>query len=106
VLKFISVVLGVWFGVLVLTRILSKYRFMVEALGLKQLDVYRVKVGSKEVDILRVYDPSTRKIVTVNIGALRESLDQREFLDRLLKSLEEAGVKVSEKRLSRLQLKA
>jgi hypothetical protein len=85
-----------------LTRVLSKYRFLVEALGLRQVDVYRVREGGREVDILRVYDPSTNKVVIVNLGALRESLDQREFLDRLLKGLSEAGVRVSEKRLSKI----
>jgi hypothetical protein len=84
-----------------LTRITSRYKFIVEALGLKQLDVYRVVERGREVDVLRLYDPSTRKVITINIGTLRESLDQKDFLDRILKSLEEAGVRVSEKRLSR-----
>lgn len=84
-----------------MTRITSRYKFIVEALGLKQLDVYRVVERGREVDVLRLYDPSTRKVITINIGTLRESLDQKDFLDRILKSLEEAGVRVSEKRLSR-----
>lgn len=81
---------------------LSRYRFIIEALGLKQLDVYRVREGGVEVDLLRLYDPSTRKVVIVNLGTVRESLDNKEFLERLLRSLEERGVKVSEKRLARL----
>ncbi len=101
-LRFISVIYRGLLGVVVLARLLSKYRFMVEALGLRQLDVYRVREGGREVDILRVYDPSTRKVVVVNLGALRESLDPREFLDRLLKSLEKAGVRVSDKKLSKI----
>ena len=85
-----------------LAKIHTRYRLIVEQLGLRQLDVYRVKERGVDVDILRLYDPATGKVVVVNLGTVRESLDYKSFLDRILRSLEEAGIRVSEKRLSRL----
>ena len=87
-------------------RVYSKYRMIVTALGLKELDVYRVRRGDKRVvDILRVMDPATGKVALVNLEAPRESLSLEEFLDRLVKKLEEAGMPVSERVLERVKSK-
>lgn len=87
-------------------KVYSKYRMLVTALGLKELDVYRIQKEDKRVvDVLRVMDPATGKVALVDLEAPRESLSLDEFLDRLVKKLEEAGMPVSERILNRVKSK-
>ncbi|MCE4611395.1 MAG: hypothetical protein F7B17_05430 [Desulfurococcales archaeon] len=87
-------------------RIYSRYRMIVTALGLKELDVYRVKgKDGRIVDVLRIMDPGTGKVVLVDLEAPRESLSLEEFLARLVKKLEDAGMPVSERILERVKSK-
>lgn len=84
-------------------KLLNKYKIFVTALGLEQLDVYRVVKDGKPVDILRILDPSTGKIVMIDLGVSRESLGEEEFLKKLLEELEKNGITVSERILARLR---
>ncbi len=87
-------------------RIYSRYRMIVTALGLKELDVYRVKgKDGRIVDVLRIMDPGTGKVVLVDLETPRESLSLEEFLARLVKKLEDAGMPVSERILERVKSK-
>ncbi|BAN89805.1 hypothetical protein [Aeropyrum camini] len=86
-------------------RVLNKYKMLVESLGLKQLDVYRVLREGKPVDVIRVQDPASGKIALVDLGATRESLTLGEFAEKLLAALGESGITVSERLLLRLRSK-
>ena len=86
-------------------RIYSKYRMLVTALGLNELDVYRINREGRSVDIIRVYDPSSGRIALVDLGTTRESLSLDEFLDRLIAGLEKGGVKISERRINAVKTK-
>ncbi len=81
---------------------LRKYRAIIESLGFKELDVYRVKKGSKEVDIIRAMELSTGKIVTIDLGTLRESLDYTEFYKKVIDELKKNGITLSERIISRV----
>jgi len=81
---------------------LRKYRAIIESLGFKELDVYRVKKGSKEVDIIRAMELSTGKIVTIDLGTLRESLDYTEFYKKVVDGLKKNGITLSERIISRV----
>jgi hypothetical protein len=87
----------------------SKYRMIVTALGLRELDVYRVvkKEGgaSRTVDIIRVFDPSTGKVALVDLGTVREALSFESFIEKLVGELEKAGIRVSERRLDLVKSK-
>ncbi len=71
-----------------------KYRRLIEALGLKQLDVYRIRDNSsgKLKDIVRVSDPSSGRVVVVDLGTVRESLSYQEFLTKVLDGIKRAGI--------------
>ncbi|MCX8195874.1 MAG: hypothetical protein N3F67_02180 [Acidilobaceae archaeon] len=86
---------------------LSKYRSLVEALGLRQVDVYRVRRGEREQELVRLYDPASGKVILVDLGTVRESLSLEEYLDRVLEAAGKHGIRVSDKRLQtvRAQIK-
>ncbi|GBF08813.1 hypothetical protein apy_05380 [Aeropyrum pernix] len=84
-------------------KVLNKYKMLVESLGLKQLDVYRVVREGKPVDVIRIQDPASGKTALVDLGTTRESLTLQEFAERLLKALGESGITVSERLLLRLR---
>lgn len=88
-----------------MAKLLTRYRLIVESLGLRQLDVYRVREGGRDVDVLRLLDPQTGKVVTVNLGTVRESLSFQEFMERILEPLGKAGVRISDKTLSTVKAK-
>ncbi len=76
---------------------LRKYKAIVESLGLRQLDVYRRREGSKEVDILRIMDRSTGKVIAINLGVTRESLSYGEFYKKLIEGLKNNGINLNER---------
>lgn len=82
------------YGPVVSRAIYHKYRRLVEALGLRQLDVYRVRDNNtgKQKDVVRVFDPSTGKVVVVDLGNVRESLSYQEFLSKVLEGVRKAGI--------------
>ncbi len=86
-------------------RIYTKYKNVIEELGLKQLDVYRVIKDGKITDVLRIQDPMSSKILLFDLGAPREALSLLEFLERLRRALVESGIEVSERRLQLLREK-
>lgn len=89
----------------VVPKKLTSMKLALEALGLKQLDVYRVVENNKLVDIIRVKDSTSGKVVTVSLGTVRESLEVSEFVDRVVSELIKAGIKVDERKLSALKSK-
>ncbi|MEM2628634.1 MAG: hypothetical protein QXG74_01990 [Acidilobaceae archaeon] len=80
-------------------KVHTKYKTIVEMLGLKQLDVYRVREGSRDVDIVRLYDPATRKIIVINLGSVRESISLGDYLAKVLEASSKHGVRISDKKL-------
>ena len=97
-------------------KIYTPYKKLVEELGLFQLDVYRVRGSAgkegehKEKgaeapivkDIIRVYDPATNKIVIIDLGGPRESLDLATYLERLVSALRKAEVPLPERKVAML----
>ncbi len=81
-------------------KLYSKYKMLVTALGLKELDVYRVTRNGRAVDVLRIFDPATGKVALVDLNAPRESFSLDEFLEKLVDSLKKEGIQVSERRIS------
>jgi hypothetical protein len=81
---------------------LRKYKAVIESLGLRQLDVYRIKEGSREVDKIRVKDMTTGKVLTINLGTVREALSYSEFLKRVLDELQKNGISPSERIISKV----
>lgn len=71
-----------------------KYKRLIEALGLRQLDVYRIRDNStsKLKDIVRASDPSSGRVVVVDLGTVRESLSYQEFLAKVLDGIKKAGI--------------
>ncbi len=87
-------------------KIYMKYKVIVHSLGLKQVDVYRVRDDNVTKDIVRVVDPLSNKVAVVDLGTVREALSFTEFLERLLEGLKKAGVQVSERRVAAAREKA
>ena len=82
----------------------TKYRRIIEMLNLRQLDVYRVthdKAGAK--DLLRIMDPSSGKIVIVDLETTREALTFGEFLERLVYKLKEQGITLDDRLVERIR---
>lgn len=84
-------------------RVYTRYKAIVEYLGYKQLDVYRVAEDKKAVDIVRLMDPMSGKTAIINLGAPRESLSYREFLERIIEGVEKAGLPLNERRVQELR---
>jgi phage-related baseplate assembly protein len=85
-------------------KVYTIYKKIVEALQLRQLDVYMVRSEKGTVeDVLRLYSPTTGHVIVVNLGVPRESLSPLEFLERVLKALEENKVPVPERIVRRLR---
>lgn len=83
---------------------MTLYRQVVEELGLKQLDVYRVsgdKGGFK--DVLRLFDPASGRVFTVDLGRVRESVDPLEFLEAVVNAAREKGVTLPDRRVAELR---
>ncbi len=88
-------------------RIYTKYKVIVHALGLKQLDVYRVSGGRGAArDVLRILDPLSNKVAVIDLGAVREALSFTEFLDKVIEGLKNSGINVSERRVAAAREKA
>lgn len=77
-----------------------KYRRLVEALGLRQVDVYRVVSDRRPKDIVRVADISSGKVFMVDLGTVREALGFREFMERILEGARGAGIHMPDKLVS------
>jgi len=86
--------------------VLARYKRLVEALGLRVLDVYRVSEKGKPKDIVRILDYATGKVVLVDLGATREALRYREFIERVVEKLRASGVEVSERLIGRIMEEA
>jgi len=85
-------------------KVRTLYKRAIEELGLAQLDVYRVKDDSGvEKDIVRIFDPATTKVVLVDLGTIREALTPIEYLERILKALDEAGIAYPERKAAELR---
>ena len=74
-----------------------RYRRLVEALGLRQVDVYRVVSDGRLKDVVRVADISSGKVFVVDLGTVRESLGFKEFLERVLDGARKAGIHLPDK---------
>jgi len=86
-------------------RTLTLYKAAIEELGLRQLDVYRIvkKDENKMVDVIRIFDPATNKVVLVELPSIREALDPKDYIDILLDSLAKAGVSYPERKAAQLR---
>ncbi|MEB3778619.1 MAG: hypothetical protein GSR85_00075 [Desulfurococcales archaeon] len=84
-------------------RIYAKYKSIIEELGLRQLDVYRVIKDGRITDVLRIQDPMSGKILIFDLEAPREALSLLEFFNKLKEALEEAKIEVSERRLNLIE---
>ncbi len=88
----------------------TKYRYIVEMLGYKQVDVYRVprtedgkKVGFK--DVVRIMEPMSGKIAVIDLGVTRESLSLLEFMEKIVDGAGKAGLPVFERNVQVLREK-
>ncbi len=82
---------------------LKKYKAVIESLGLRELDVYRYKKGSKQTDIIRVMELSTGKVLTIDLGTLRESLSYSEFFKKIIDELKKNKISLSERVISKVE---
>lgn len=73
------------------------YKALLELLGFRELDVYRYSRKGQVSDVIRVLEPTSRKIVNVDLGTARESLSYEEFLNRVKEGLEKSGIRVSDR---------
>ena len=89
-------------------RTLTLYKAAIEELGLRQLDVYRVKEVDKDakqeklVDVIRIFDPASNKVVLVKLPAIREAVSPKEYIEILLKSLKDNGISYPERKAAQL----
>ena len=83
-------------------KIYTKYKRVVEAIGLKQLDVYRVVRDGRVIDIVRIYDPASGRVAVIDLGTTRESLDLKDYLSRVVEELRRQGITVNERMLERV----
>lgn len=88
----------------------TKYRYIVEMLGYKQVDVYRVpriedgkKVGFK--DVIRIMEPMSGKMAVIDLGVTRESLSLLEFMEKIVEGAGKAGLPVFERNVQVLREK-
>jgi hypothetical protein len=72
------------------------YKALLELLGLRQLDVYRKSRGSPS-DVIRVLEPSSRKVINIDLGTTRESLTYEEFLAKVKEAAEKQGIRISDR---------
>ncbi len=87
-----------------MARTLSLYKRIIEELGLRQLDVYRVpaeKGGFK--DVIRLLDPMTNKVALVDLGKLREATDPAEFLEKIIEAATKAEIAIPERKIEQLK---
>lgn len=87
-----------------MVKTLTLYKRIIEELGLKQLDVYRVpdeKGGLK--DVLRVFDPATSKVLIIDLGKIREAAEPLQFLEVIVKAASESGVLLPERKVGELR---
>jgi len=84
-------------------RLLTLYKAAIEELGLRQLDVYRVEKDGKLVDIIRIFDPGTIKVILVELPGIREAVSPKDYIDILLKALDEAGIQYPERKANQLR---
>ncbi|MEM1873153.1 MAG: hypothetical protein QXS85_00665 [Acidilobaceae archaeon] len=88
-----------------MARTLTSAKLVLEALGLRQLDVYRVVRDKRPVDLVRVMDVSSGRVALVDLGTLRESLSLSEYIDRVVSELARAGIRVDERKLAAVKAK-
>ncbi len=86
-------------------KVYTQYKNIVEYLGYKQLDVYRIVRDGKTVDIIRLMDPMSGQVGVIDLDAPREALSYREFLEKVIEGLEKAGLPVNERRVAALREK-
>jgi len=97
-------------------KIYARYKVLIHALGLKQVDVYRFNSktrkgggegeGGGARDVLRIADPLSNKVALIDLGTVREALSYSEFLERVIEGLRKAGIAVSERRIAAAREKA
>ena len=82
---------------------LALYKRAIEELGLRQLDVYRVRdEKGVEKDIVRIFDPASVRVITVDLGAIREAIKPTDYLSKILETLDEAGIPYPERKAREL----
>jgi len=87
-------------------KTLTLYKRIIEELGLKQLDVYRIRDDKGVLkDIVRLFDPSTYRVITIDLGKIREALQPGEFLEAIVNASNNAGIRLPERVVSRLREK-
>jgi len=84
-------------------RLLTLYKAAIEELGLRQLDVYRVEKDGKLVDILRIFDPGSIKVILVELPSIREAVAPKDYIDILLRALDEAKIQYPERKANQLR---
>jgi len=84
-------------------KVLALYKRAIEELGLRQLDVYRVRdERGVEKDIVRIFDPASVRVITVDLGAIREALKPTEYLGKIFEALDNAGIPYPERKANEL----
>lgn len=85
-------------------KVRALYKRAIEELGLMQLDVYRVIDDRKKTvkDIVRIYDPTTTKVVLVDLGNIREALSPVDYFNKILEALRKAGVPYPERKANQI----
>ena len=85
-------------------KVRALYKRAIEELGLMQLDVYRVVDEEKKTvkDVVRIYDPTTTKVVLVDLGSIREALSPVDYFTKILEALKEAGIPYPERKANQI----
>ena len=83
--------------------VLARYKRLVEALGVRILDIYRVAgEDGRQKDVVRILDYATGKVVLVDLEAAREALKFREYVEKIVEALRDAGIQVNERIAARV----
>jgi polyphosphate kinase 2 (PPK2 family) len=79
-------------------KIYTKYKRLIELLNLRQLDVYRVEGKDGKIkEIVRLLDPTTRKVANVDLNTVRESLSYIEFLNKIKEGVSKEGININDR---------
>jgi polyphosphate kinase 2 (PPK2 family) len=79
-------------------KIYTKYKKLIELLNLRQLDVYRIEGKDGKIkEIIRLLDPTTRKVANVDLNTVRESLNYIEFLNKIKEGALKEGISINDR---------
>ena len=84
-------------------KVYTRYKDIIEYLGYRQLDVYRVERDNRVIDIIRIMDPMTGRIAVIDLNAPRESLSYLDFLEIIINGAKKYNLPLNERRIAILR---